>query len=68
MSQAVAIRSSKETNTALPSDLNDAEQTLRREVHTILKQANFDYQRRQYNTVVSAAMKMLNTLEPVKLK
>jgi leucyl-tRNA synthetase len=32
-----------------------------------LKQANFDYQRRQYNTVVSAAMKMLNTLEPVKL-
>ena len=40
---------------------------MRREVHTILKQANFDYQRRQYNTVVSAAMKMLNTLEPVKL-
>jgi leucyl-tRNA synthetase len=66
MSQAEAIRSSKETN-ALPSDLNEAEQTLRREVHTILKQANFDYQRRQYNTVVSAAMKMLNTLEPVKL-
>jgi leucyl-tRNA synthetase len=66
MSQAAAIRSSKETN-ALPSDLNEAEQTLRREVHTILKQANFDYQRRQYNTVVSAAMKMLNTLEPVKL-
>jgi leucyl-tRNA synthetase len=66
MSQAEAIRSSKETN-AIPSDLNEAEQTLRREVHTILKQANFDYQRRQYNTVVSAAMKMLNTLEPVKL-
>jgi leucyl-tRNA synthetase len=66
MSQAEAILSSKETN-ALPSDLNEAEQTLRREVHTILKQANFDYQRRQYNTVVSAAMKMLNTLEPVKL-
>jgi len=66
MSQAAAIRSSKETN-AVPSDLNEAEQTLRREVHTILKQANFDYQRRQYNTVVSAAMKMLNTLEPVKL-
>jgi leucyl-tRNA synthetase len=66
MSQAEAIRSSKETN-VVPSDLNEAEQTLRREVHTILKQANFDYQRRQYNTVVSAAMKILNTLEPVKL-
>jgi leucyl-tRNA synthetase len=65
MSQAALIRLCGET--ALPRDLNEAEQTLRREVHTILKQANFDYQRRQYNTVVSAAMKMLNTLEPVKL-
>ncbi len=63
-SQAHAIRAASE---ALPNDLNDAEKELRREVHTILKQANFDYQRRQYNTVVSAAMKMLNVLEPVKL-
>jgi leucyl-tRNA synthetase len=65
MSQATAIRLCGETT--LPSELNEAEQALRREVHTILKQANFDYQRRQYNTVVSAAMKMLNTLEPIKL-
>ena len=63
-SQADAIRAA---DAVLPSDLNDAEKELRREVHTILKQANFDYQRRQYNTVVSAAMKMLNVLEPVKL-
>ena len=28
-----------------------------------LKQANYDYERIQYNTVVSAGMKMLNTLE-----
>ena len=62
--QADMIRSIGEV---LPSDLNDAEKELRREVHTILKQANFDYQRRQYNTVVSAAMKMLNVLEPIKL-
>jgi leucyl-tRNA synthetase len=48
-------------------NLNDAEKELRREVHSVLKQANFDYQRRQYNTVVSAAMKMLNVLEPIKL-
>jgi leucyl-tRNA synthetase len=67
MSQAAAIRLCVESNATLPSELSEAEQTLRREVHTILKQANFDYQRRQYNTVVSAAMKMLNTLEPVKL-
>ena len=63
-SQADMIRSAGE---GLPSDLNDAEKELRREVHTILRQANFDYQRRQYNTVVSAAMKMLNVLEPIKL-
>ena len=63
-SQANAIR---EAQDSLPNNLNDAEKELRREVHTILKQANFDYQRRQYNTVVSAAMKMLNVLEPIKL-
>jgi len=67
ISQAAAIRSIAESNAALPSELTETEQTLRREVHTILKQANFDYQRRQYNTVVSAAMKMLNILEPIKL-
>ena len=63
-SQAAAISSAPDV---LPSDLNEVEKELRREVHSILKQANFDYQRRQYNTVVSAAMKMLNVLEPVKL-
>jgi leucyl-tRNA synthetase len=38
---------------------------LRRELHVHLKQADDDYQRIKYNTVVSAAMKMLNTLERV---
>jgi leucyl-tRNA synthetase len=36
---------------------------LRREIHTVLKQANYDYERMQYNTVVSALMKMLNTID-----
>jgi len=40
---------------------------LRFEIHSVLKQAVFDYERMQYNTVVSAAMKMLNTLETAKL-
>jgi leucyl-tRNA synthetase len=35
----------------------------RRELHLLLKQANFDYRRMQFNTVASAAMKMLNMLE-----
>ena len=44
-----------------------AAQSLRRDIHTVLKQANYDYERMQYNTVVSALMKMLNTLEDTKL-
>jgi leucyl-tRNA synthetase len=32
-------------------------------IHLILKQANFDYERAQFNTVVSAGMKLLRTLE-----
>ncbi len=35
----------------------------RREVHLNLRQATYDYDRIQYNTVVSAGMKMLNALE-----
>ena len=36
---------------------------VRRELHLQLKQADYDYKRIQYNTVVSAGMKMLNALE-----
>jgi leucyl-tRNA synthetase len=36
---------------------------LRREVHVLLKQISYDYERMQYNTVVSGAMKLLNALE-----
>jgi leucyl-tRNA synthetase len=35
----------------------------RRGIHLALKQASYDYERMQYNTVVSACMKMLNLLE-----
>jgi len=46
---------------------NDAQKTLRRELHKILQQADYDLKRIQYNTVVSACMKMLNLLESAKL-
>ncbi len=36
---------------------------LRREVHLVLRQVSYDYERMQYNTVVSGCMKLLNTLE-----
>jgi leucyl-tRNA synthetase len=39
---------------------------LRFELHTVLKQISYDYERMQYNTVVSGAMKLLNALEGFK--
>jgi leucyl-tRNA synthetase len=36
---------------------------VRREVHAVLRQANYDMSRHQFNTVASAAMKILNALE-----
>jgi leucyl-tRNA synthetase len=39
---------------------------LRREVHLVLRQVSFDYERMQYNTVVSGCMKLLNALEGFK--
>jgi leucyl-tRNA synthetase len=49
-----------------PSDLAKSEPaaaTLRREIHATLRQATFDIERTQFNTVASAAMKMLNSLQ-----
>ena len=50
-----------------PVAFGKAAKALRLDIHTVLKQANYDYERMQYNTVVSAVMKMLNTLEDVQL-
>lgn len=54
-------------NSAAP-DYSEAHKTLRRELHKILQQADYDLKRIQYNTVVSACMKMLNMLESAKLE
>jgi len=51
--------------TAMPT-LGAAAADLRREIHRVFKQVDYDYQRMQYNTVVSGAMKMLNALEDRK--
>lgn len=63
VAHAVAINAAEKLDAAA---LNEAERAVRLEIHTILKQANYDYQRIQYNTVVSAAMKMLNAIEAAK--
>ena len=39
---------------------------LRREVHLVLRQVSHDYERMQYNTVVSGCMKLLNALDSFK--
>ncbi len=43
-------------------------EAIRFELHSILKQANIDYARNQFNTVVSACMKLLNLLESDKFE
>ena len=53
---------------ALATSLKDikfgkAAAQLRREVHQVLRQVDYDYQRMQYNTVVSGCMKLLNALD-----
>jgi len=50
----------------LQQTCNESHKALRRDIHKVLQQADSDYKRVQYNTVVSAAMKMLNTLEGAK--
>lgn len=47
--------------------LSPGAKDLRREVHNLLRQVSNDYDRLQYNTVVSGAMKLLNALEGATL-
>jgi leucyl-tRNA synthetase len=46
--------------------LGDNAKTLRREIHSVLKQVGYDYERMQYNTIGSGSMKLLNALEDFK--
>ncbi|HEX6361857.1 MAG TPA: leucine--tRNA ligase, partial [Albitalea sp.] len=57
------IRGAGDANEGLSAGGKD----LRREVHSLLRQVSHDYDRLQYNTVVSGAMKLLNALEGATL-
>ncbi|MCF7985869.1 MAG: leucine--tRNA ligase [Thiohalocapsa sp.] len=46
-------------------DLDEATAAARRELHAALKKALFDYERQQFNTVVSGCMTMVNVLYKV---
>ncbi|MBA1445168.1 MAG: leucine--tRNA ligase [Chromatiales bacterium] len=43
-------------------EMGEALKGMRREIHEALKKAVFDYERQQFNTVVSACMTIVNTL------
>ncbi len=45
------------------SGQSDKDREIRHEIHAVLKQANYDLGKHQFNTVASAAMKILNALE-----
>ena len=64
---ALALDFSPASAPAAAAPGTEAQKTLRREIHKILQQADYDLKRIQYNTVVSACMKMLNTMESAKL-
>ncbi len=57
-----AIRAFNDADTR-PSASGPTDKDMRRTIHSIVKQANYDYQRQQFNTVVSGAMKLLNELQ-----
>jgi leucyl-tRNA synthetase len=59
---ADALRSATARDLSQASLRTEAKK-LRRELHMVLKQVSYDYERMQYNTVVSGCMKLLNALE-----
>ncbi len=56
----------KTAGKVVQAELSAEAKALRREVYVILKQISYDYERMQYNTVASGAMKLLNALEAHK--
>jgi leucyl-tRNA synthetase len=65
---AAGVRVAPKLSAAAPTmdGLSAAAATLRREMHLLLRQTSHDYERMQYNTVVSGAMKMLNAVDEAK--
>ncbi|MFO1292025.1 MAG: leucine--tRNA ligase [Rubrivivax sp.] len=66
---AFAVKSAPRLRAAAASHhgAGPAALALRRELHLLLRQVSADFERLQYNTVISGAMKMLNALEDAAL-
>jgi leucyl-tRNA synthetase len=63
---AASLRHAAGTD-GLTDGCSDGARELRRTVHGLLRQVSTDYERLQYNTVISGAMKMLNAIEDTAL-
>ncbi|CAN5616778.1 leucine--tRNA ligase [soil metagenome] len=61
--QGQALKAAAKAGSHAAEGASASAKALRREVHTVLRQISYDYERMQYNTVVSGAMKLLNALE-----
>ena len=62
---ADAVRAATQSNLS-QVPLGSEAKRMRREMHLVLRQVSYDYERMQYNTVVSGCMKLLNALEDFK--
>jgi leucyl-tRNA synthetase len=60
--EAETIRAAGSVSDAPASDLDESAQEARREMHSVLKKARFDFERHQFNTVVSGCMTLVNVL------
>jgi leucyl-tRNA synthetase len=58
-----ALNSKRSTFLEQGVKIDKAQMATRFEIHSVLRQANHDLSKNQFNTVVSAAMKILNALE-----
>jgi leucyl-tRNA synthetase len=57
-----AVNADASRDAAMPAELDGGSEKARREIHAALKKALFDYERQQFNTVVSSCMTMVNAL------
>ena len=48
------------------SEANSKQKSVRQKIHQLLQQVQLDYEKNQFNTVVSACMKILNELSPLE--
>lgn len=58
-----SLKNSLRHEAPMPTTLPEPVAALRREIHLLLRQANYDFTKHQFNTIASSAMKMLNSLE-----